>query len=1090
MNKRPQYDQRDNRQRALVSKLVSSDRIPATYNREGNRKLSQADMPLLDQISDTTAATISDIESMYQLLPDIELASQILISSILSPKDLSIPMLRFVCESESISTAAASKLLAVLEEYFVKDYKINASLSRLISEALIKKGSVPRMIIPESSLDQIINNKGPVTLESIAAYRDHATNGFKVNNLGMLGDPSRVADGSPSMESLFDDRTNVDYSPVYSMQLESAANGKPGKKLDLITVTDNPEVMRIPDLLDRLRKDRTKNVLSNRYMTLESVKKKRESKKKEDTKEKLPFAEMSDRDITRALEGNREIKHKNILEIRTKHQVDRTMHGHPMDVELPSEAVIPAYVPGSPSDHIGYYVPLDEYGYPLNTSMIEDHYRQLQMSFKRNGSSESSLSQVVRELRGTYGTSADSGSQVETIMAATDQFADIIEKNLLQRVRSGTGNMSAVLARPTHLYQIMLARTAARKGTKLLYVPAELMSYLAFYYNNNGVGRSILENTRVLGGIRVLLMFSNAVNHVRNATPRTELGITLDPNDTDPYGTISLIKNAFLKSRSDGFPLGAGRPDAALNYLHRAGVDVVYNGHEDLPEMKIETSDANRSRPTVDDNIEEDYRERHIMAFGISPETVDASKKVDFATTIVNSSLLLSKRVMTYQVVFEEHQADFIRKYTNNSEILLNRLLETVEEMDENDTQSMDSQDIVEQFLADFTVVLPKPDSASLNAKMSALQEYTGAVKEAIESFISDDMAIMDVDGEMAGSLREYRAAWTALLVREYMRDNDILPEIQKKLDKDEDGVPLFDFAKSHSAHMDSVLDTMRDYITKGNLSKLKREAVVAAEEKSMEEKVEAYIKRMYGDKMAEEVVESSDDDDAGDDGEDPGESDGDDAVDDDGADEGDDGTGDDAGDDADTDTDDAEGDDGADPGESDGDDDLDDTGSDPGEDDGDDDLDDTGSDPGEDDGDDDLGGDDEPEEKEEKPEPAPKEEKSKPEPKVKEEKPEPEEKDDEPEEEEVEEEEPEDKEEEPEEKEEEDTEEEPEEDDKEEEKDDKPSKPEKKEDKEEEPEEDDAIEDDEDKEDGDKKDDVITKIDPENEIDDEDKDK
>lgn len=39
--------------------------------------------------------------------------------------------------------------------------------------------------------------------------------------------------------------------------------------------------------------------------------------------------------------------------------------GHPTVIELPSEAVIPIFIPGAPDQHLGYFVLLDMYGQPL-----------------------------------------------------------------------------------------------------------------------------------------------------------------------------------------------------------------------------------------------------------------------------------------------------------------------------------------------------------------------------------------------------------------------------------------------------------------------------------------------------------------------------------------------------------------------------------------------------------------------------------------------------------------------------------------------------------------------------------------------------
>ena len=64
--------------------------------------------------------------------------------------------------------------------------------------------------------------------------------------------------------------------------------------------------------------------------------------------------------------------------------------------------------------------------------------------------------------------------------------------------------------------------------------------------------RSLLR-TRVLGGLRVLMMF-NTMGAIRNSTARTELEIAFDPNDSDPLGTSAMVKRVYAH-KSRGLPI-------------------------------------------------------------------------------------------------------------------------------------------------------------------------------------------------------------------------------------------------------------------------------------------------------------------------------------------------------------------------------------------------------------------------------------------------------------------------------------------------------------------------------------------------------
>lgn len=833
--KRIDFDTRTKRQGALLSKLVSDPGAQVAYNQDGNRRPSQPPMQVLNSVSDRTAGVVNDLESLEQLLPDIELAAQILVSSILSPKDMGAPNMSFIVNSNFKDQELAGKLLKVISDYFTNDYKINEELSEILHDVLFKKGSYIRMVIPESSLDQIINEGGRMSLESVAGFVDPAN--MTMRPLGLLGDgdrnpkdsknaqvKDRSGEGHMSLESLIGD---FDRRPPALHYQELGSH---------ITVVDNPDAVKMPLFYDRIRKDRFKRRMASNHMTMEARKIKREKEKKTAEKDKQHDFKLgnTDRDISRNLEGNRKHQIEGVVEIKTRHDSDREMYGHPMVMHLATEAVIPAHVPSNPRKHIGYFVLLDQYGNPISTATTADHYRYLQQSFQKSNG-ENTVSDVLKELRGneTYG---DSGNKMETIAQATQAFADIIERDLLTRVRKGMGHDSVELSRPNEVYQIMLSRTMRRKRTQVLFVPVELMSYMAFYHTNQGVGKSLLEESRVLASVRVMLMFANTMASIRNSTSRTELGITLDPNDTDPMSTISIVKDAFMRSRSEQYPLGEGDPAAVIKYLQQAAVDVVYSGHEGLPDMRVETNDQSTSRTVIDRDLEEQLRHQHIMSMGLSPETVDASSGVDFATTLVNSSLMLSKRVAVYQKKFEAQQGDFIRKFTENSEPLITRMTKIVEDNGSGDAKN-DIEGFLESFIEAIEVQLPRPDYVTLESHMQAFEQYTRMLEQAIDAWISDEFAVMDAEGDMANYLRELRMAVIAHYQRRWLRENNVMPELEEMTETTEKGESVFKFGEIHSKHMGAIMSFVEDYLAEAREASLKREKKAEKKAEQLEKK-------------------------------------------------------------------------------------------------------------------------------------------------------------------------------------------------------------------------------------------------------------
>lgn len=827
--KRQSFDQRPRRESAVLSKLVFDDLSPGTYNKSGNRGPQTPPMDYLEQVSQHTASITRDLDSMKQLLPDLELASQILVSSILSPKDMSTPRLAYLFSSSFGDEELGARLIEIVRNYFEQEWELSEELSDMLQEILFSKGAFIRMIVPESSVDELINESGRLSMESVSNHFNPVT--MSARPLGLLGEPRESSTKNQlGMESL--SRSNAVPSEGYS------------EIGPYIRIADNPDTLKLPRLYRRYRQESVRNALRGNY-SLESRAKKRKDQRQsqKDTKKddevkkenRIQAQGKSDRELEKEIRQRREYTHQQVHNVKTDKQTQRSSIGHPMTIKLDTEAVIPAHAPSSPEEHIGYFVLLDQHGYPISATTAVDHYQQLQEEFRSNR--ENSVEKVLREMRGNQAI-AGTQSHYESLTQATNAFASIIENNLLERLRQGPGYDGAELKRVDEVYQIMFARACRKKHTQVLFVPEELVSYIAFHYNSHGVGESLLEKSRVLGSVRVLLMFANTMAAIQNAASKTNVKVQLDPNDSDPMSTIDIVRDSIIRSRQEQYPLGESDPSSMLNYLQRAGISISYSGHDALPEMDVDMRTESADRNRVDTDLEEKLRHSHIMSLGLSPETVDVSRGVDFATSLVQSSLLLNKRVAVYQKNFERPLAEFIRKYVRNSEELLSQLYETIEEHN-NTLYKEDLDATVESFLDSFYVHLPKPDSVSLQSQMEAFEEYQRGLDEAINAWVNEDMVQDDVQGDLSRNIREFRESIRAYYVRRWLRENDVFPELNELTQRDEDNEMEFDFANVHDDHMSTMMEHLERYHQKASYSAAQRQQNI--------EKLKEELKKEFG---------------------------------------------------------------------------------------------------------------------------------------------------------------------------------------------------------------------------------------------------
>jgi len=108
---------------AVVSKLVEP-LVPIVRKANDTGDMNAPDPSLVFGLTDKTATNITDSANMMQVLPDLSLAKQVLIATILSPNDLMEGDLKIATSDNKLGDMNAP-LIKVIQDYFKVDYKID-----------------------------------------------------------------------------------------------------------------------------------------------------------------------------------------------------------------------------------------------------------------------------------------------------------------------------------------------------------------------------------------------------------------------------------------------------------------------------------------------------------------------------------------------------------------------------------------------------------------------------------------------------------------------------------------------------------------------------------------------------------------------------------------------------------------------------------------------------------------------------------------------------------------------------------------------------------------------------------------------------
>jgi len=824
----------------------------------GNGMVNVPDPAYLQQIAGTIGQSTTDATSLMQLLPDMALVENLLISAILAPKDLDSSEVSFSVDRRAFHLPCAGRLLDEIVDHFTNVYNIKGLCPDILKDIIFRTGSYAVMVIPENAVDAMINGSTAPSTESYAAsmYPLFDASG-EYRSLGILGSVTPVPSGK---EASTNSRTFSAMESLRTANVVQRADSCYATSLGedfakTVLITDNYNVAKTSALLEARRRASVNSAISN-AVGLEAG-----------STNYAGGGGYANYALGGAQRQRTQFTHAALVQsIKTNEMLIRPMVGHPLVQRVPSEAVIPVFI--TPEKHLGYFVLLDAEGNPLRLANRKDIYNDLSTSNNGTASSTQGASQMIQMTQNlSIGVNPREDPRDSAQMVKI--YGQLLEHELKSRLTNGIYGPNAKLDVSSDVYQLMMARSLKRQQTQILYVPGELMVYMAFDYAENGTGRSITEQTKIIGAMRAMLGFSNVMAGIKNSVSRQKVTLTLSENDIDPSKTIARSIDEYTRRRNVTMPFVASDPADMIAYINMAGVEFNIEG-KGVPSHKIDIEDKISNRAKVDVELDNMLRDRHYMAYGVTPEAVIASAGADFATSVVTNNQMFAKRVIGYQDQLIPFLETLVRMITLNSATLLNKLrdivISTVRDLKKEGDTETDANTIVDRtkvaanqaaksaatealhqpqqtFLTEYTNVknapalpltveearlvdqivfqfidaiklaLPRPDTATEEAQDKAFDLHSGLLEKGLTYYIDAAFLGQSNLGEYAGHLDEIKAAYKSLFMRQWMSANGFLPELQKIVAVDEDGNPELDIQMAMTEHTELVAAGIRNYL-------------------------------------------------------------------------------------------------------------------------------------------------------------------------------------------------------------------------------------------------------------------------------------
>lgn len=796
---------------SIISKF-SAALDPEKIDLDNNKSYYSLNQSKIQAISESIKTRNKDNENILQLFPDIELAIQILVSSILSPKDMMSIVLNYKNTEPIVSASLTGKLMDIISTSLEDDYKIKDDLPTILTDALFSTGSYVKAVIPESIVDKVINNRHRISTEDFKNSADALFNDkAEIVNLGFLGNTNSTKK-SVSLENFGELTKETNYDSKVRVAINDSK--LPDKKTSdalLVEVVDNFDLLKLPDLLEYKRSIVSSMLISNegRKYTKTSL-------------NELLFARPNG-------------KQSNFIALPKASSAKRKSVGKPLVIRLPSESVIPIYIPGDETKHIGYFVLIDAEGNPVTEDSNRTYMDGLSNLGTIGNGAGDTLSGILleRAKKNIQGIQSFGDIKLENM---TKIYSSIIEQDLTERLQNGIYGKNVKISDSQEIYRVMLARSLASQHTRLLFVPSDLVTYFAFKYFNNGVGKSYLDNIKLLTSLRAVMLFSKIMAMVKSAISITKVNMTIDPRDPDPRKTVETAIHDIVKMRQMYFPVGVTSPSDLVDWLNRAGLEFTFEGHPGLPDTKFEFETSNMQRDVPDEALDEALRKQTYMSIGLSPETVDSGMNAEFATTVVANNILFSKRVYMLGNMFSNQLTDYAKKLILYNEDVMTQLKTIVSENEETLMKNKSQEDkefynnnkeeyisnLVIDFVNSIKVELPKPDTTSITNQSAAYDEYIEALDKVIQHWVSSELISSDINGEISNNMDSIRNNIKSYFIRKWCMENGYMIELEELVTSDDEDKPILDLYHSLEDHSKALLKNGLKYINKMLPTKLK----------------------------------------------------------------------------------------------------------------------------------------------------------------------------------------------------------------------------------------------------------------------------
>ena len=720
----------------------------------------------LDANLSKTVSDRRDIKNILEMNPNAQLAIDICVNGTLSPNNTLDSQLQYKSSYDKLG-AIKSTLLQKIREIMNAQVELEDILPTVLKDAKYDVGSYALLVVPTGRIREMIKSE-----------KLERTN----SDQKIMKFESMINDFSNVKRPLQADKRYLEPSAL-SFKLEDIGL-ETTTSLDvskLITVHSDLEIIRMNKMRENWIKQEAVNGCLDSLEDFSNydIKADMAEMAKEHKQEGLDDSVIAD-----SLNRARNYAFDDVISLAPEVDpdgIDMAVHMH-----IPHESIFVMHKPGSPEDHVGYYIALDMSGNPISVGDELNIHNPNYNGTYGNDASNSAMSGQANFAAGNteMGFSGMNNSSIQgrRISDKTALFSKVTEKQLVDKIKSGYFKHHDIsLAEHKDLMQTMFQRLLSNKQTQLIFVPASLMTYIAFEYDENGNGISLIIKHKNIGVLNSILTLANTLSAINNTIDYKEVRVKFDDDELDFNKTTDMvIGNLVRHSSMNGSRLLSTDVYKQFDYLGTKGYQLAFEDHPSFPGTSVEINNLDRERAAPDVDVMEKNEALLIQSLGSTPEVVDMARNVEFASSYFQSNLQAARRAIADQKILTKFLDKFIRTYLMNSPLALKWMIQEIDRSrkDNPELRGIKTIELVRGFINSVTTQLPKPDMVKVELLDKAITEQEKLVDHVLKYTIGEEaLQGEDVGEHLEATLEAFRRKIKAVIMRDFLASNNMFNE-------------------------------------------------------------------------------------------------------------------------------------------------------------------------------------------------------------------------------------------------------------------------------------------------------------------------